>query len=145
MPALVSVSSYTGQKYCQHINSVLYESLFQLSTIKSCHFQGFRWLMKVWLTMALEDNCEARTQHVSSFKHFYINIYKKMRRISYFTKIKVSKIYSVFSDIHSHHTLRGMLAVQHILHCIYTKIYSEDFSDVVIMMCTDTPLHTVHE
>lgn len=69
----VSVSSYTGQKYCQHINSVLYESSF--STIKSSHIQGFRRLMKVLLIMALEDKWSYLTW--SSFKHFYINIYKK--------------------------------------------------------------------
>lgn len=92
----------------------MYKSL--LLPQKSFHVQGFRRLQKVLLIMALEDICEDLV--VSSFKHFYTIIYKKLG-LFYFTKIKVSTIYSVFlCDNHSYHTLKGMWAVQHILHCI---------------------------
>lgn len=51
------------------------------------------------------DICEDLV--VLSFKHFYTIIYKKLG-LFYFTKIKVSKIYSVLCDNHSYHTLKGM-------------------------------------
>lgn len=81
--------------------------------------------------MALEDICKSSNLQWSSFKYFYIDIYKKKKLDFLFYKIKVSKIYSVFfsfffyfspqSDIHSHHSLRGMLADIHILHNIQCK------------------------
>lgn len=61
---------------------------------------------------------------------------KTLRKMSYFTNIKVFKIYSVIFDIHSHHTpRRNVSRLGHLYLCIYKQtLCAEGYSGTATIM-----------
>lgn len=146
---LVSRSSYTGQKILStHTFSTVW---IIASTTKSCHVQGFTWLIKVSLIMAPEDICEALTPDILHSNISTWTFTKTMRRTFYFTKIKVSKYTAfrlIFIPVIQREEYEQFNSSDTV--CIYKQRnkqapYSEGFSGTAATMCTGIPLNTVHE